>query len=1175
MAEQESLFKNGLDLDSDFRDIEPGFYTYLRNATANSSSSRNKGAAESLKSWTKVTRFWNAVTQGFTDNFQLPIGSNKCVAWCKDIKNNAIIFFNMNSNGYHAIYRYWRSPLGQQPFIEALSLYSPGIPPLNWGNVLNFTKRFQNPFIVETGKVVSDWPEREPEHPVFGNNIPVQLLFWTDGVDLPKRLNTVDLYLRLQEGDLNIDIYWLSVAKIQPQRSPMLSLQQDPTRKSNFLPYQHYQFALRYKYKDGEYTPLSPISELSLLWKPDGFYLNFDRPISGSDNANSIVVLSTAPIHETVDKVEWFVREGNGVGSGNTNPEWYRFSIQDAPANTVIFYGDEETIALSQIEARTNFYPVPQLAAQQEIVMGNQVVYGDVTEGYDPIGVEGTVEEIDEDLGFDKYPEEIIDLVITVISPPFYRSVLSSVSDRQPGDIVFGTYAIGISATPFLNLSEDYYWTYTLTAGDIASLNTFGNNLASFFTTLTGNTVLWNGFDYLYPSYAATNFTLVATANVFMINNPEQAFKEGATHKFAVVHFDEFMRQGATEEIGDLYIPFVQERYPISDSYEYLPKKYGAKINITTPPPIWAKYFKIVHKCNIKKCAFFTLSDISYVNNAIEIVVASYKYFVDGDNPTINGIKFGSKGVVDFEYTEWAGNRLRFLTQTQVNASLLDTDRSIVGSYVDVQILSVRLNNDGFPVVSISDFGWPASKIDVNTLFEVYQPGFEPVYFELPMNEYDSGIQFGEIVNPGTVSRSYGLGTGLNTYSGNIYKRWRSMASDKTLPGQYHIESFSVSDWWRSEFYSKGRIQSETPNMKQQNIFSMLRWSGKLFENTNVNNTNVFFEGDYKILEQKYGSITGLRLIGYTLKVLQWSNISSAFIGRREIQNADGSTQLVVTDSLIGSVNYSEESYGTKNPESVYVNDRSVYFFDVLNRCFVRNSPNGSEDIAKRRAIRFWQDVSDQISGVENCEVVTGWDQENKLLYALIVKDGEFYDAIAWCPDKGFWHGFFDHCFGINPIDNYGDCVGIGVAFYQGNIWIMNDGPTYLNFLGQAKTMKAGAVTNPEPKKVKTFDAHSLRSNRSPLISLQSVPASEINPNGQESEIKGAQYKMREGVYYASTNRNYLRFGAPANETEKRYGLINGDEIRGHACNTLTEFNGDEIVILYSSSMEVIGSERS
>jgi len=1177
-TEQENLFKIGLDLDSDLRDVEQGFYTYLKNGTTNSSSSRNKGAAESVKSWQPQTRFWNSFFKVY-QTFVLPSGTNTCVATCKDIKNNAIIFFNMNSNGYHAIFRYWIKPLGLDPFIEALSLYSPGIPPLNWGSSLRFSKKFQNPFVIETGKIVSEW-FRDPDHPVFGNNVPVQLVFWTDGVVEPMRLNTVDLYQRYESGvpGFPIDKYWLTVGKIQPQIGPRLILEDATSRKSNFLPYKHYQFAVRYKYKDGEYTPLSPFSFVSLLWKGSFFYLNFDRPISGLNNDNYIQLLLTdVTIHETVDKIEWFVREGNGVGSDETNPEWYRFNITESDNPQAEFFGDEETIALSQIESRTNFYTIPRLAAHQEIVEGNQVVYGDITEGYDPIGVEGSVDEIEEELDFTLYPvEKVTGGDLAPLGGLINADVLS-VSNMQVGDIIYGRCQLG---TTFVGpiITDNLYYSYVLTSGDIANQDTFGNNLASAITAQLGHEVLYNSTtNVLYGVPDPLNNLILKfppdyNGYAFSQNNPIPAFKEGAKHKFAIVHFDEFMRQGATEEIGELYIPFVVERYPDSGDPEYVPRRYGAEITITSTPPIWAKYYKIVHKCNVKKCAQFTASAFNYVTNALEITVKSYFIFTTGKNPDISNITYSTKGVADFEYTEWVGNRLRFITQEETS-TMADTSRKIVSQFIDVQISAVKLDGSGNPVIVISDFGYPVGNIGVNSMFEVYQSGYEPVYFELPMIESDGFIQYGKINNAGTSSRAYDFGTTYETYMGNIYKFWRSMADNWEDPGQYHIESFSISDFWKSDYYSKGRVQPETPNMKQQNIFSMLRWSGKLFENTNVNNTNVFYEGDYRILEQRYGAITGLRVIGYTMKILQWANCSSAFISRRQIQNADGSTQLVVTDSLIGTVNYSEQQYGTKNPESVYVKDRSIYFFDILNQCFVRNDPNGSDDISQKKASRFWQNVADFISE-DGGEVITGWDQENKLLYATIVVGGVFYETLAWAPNKGFWDSMHDHCFNTTSIQNYGDCLSGLLSFYNGMPWLVNAGPTYLNILGQAKEMQAAAVCNVTPKKVKVFDYSTLKSNRVAKTE-QFVPVSEANPSGQQSEISLAQYVFKEGVYYSSMNRNFLRFGTPIDAAAKRYAMVNGDQLRGHACQTKAIFSGSDIVILYSLITGVIASEKS
>jgi len=115
--------------------------------------------------------------------------------------------------------------------------------------------------------------------------------------------------------------------------------------------------------------------------------------------------------------------------------------------------------------------------------------------------------------------------------------------------------------------------------------------------------------------------------------------------------------------------------------------------------------------------------------------------------------------------------------------------------------------------------------------------------------------------------------------------------------------------------------------------------------------------------------------------------------------------------------------------------------------------------------------------------------------------------------------------------------------------------------------MKAGAVTNAAPNKVKVFKAHVVRANRIPLASEQDIPESEINPLGQASKIYGPQYKYREGVYYADTAMNYLRFGTPINETAKKYGLVNGDQLRGHACNTVVSFDGNALVILYFTKL--------
>ena len=440
------------------------------------------------------------------------------------------------------------------------------------------------------------------------------------------------------------------------------------------------------------------------------------------------------------------------------------------------------------------------------------------------------------------------------------------------------------------------------------------------------------------------------------------------------------------------------------------------------------------------------------------------------------------------------------------------------------------------------------------------------------------GNLYGKINNAGTETRAYDFQPGnFNTYAGNIYKRWRVLTGTVDS-GQYFIESFSISDWWASKFYCKGRVQAETPNMKKQRIGTMLRWSGKLFQNTNINNTNVFDEGNYKILETKFGSITGIRQVGYTLKAIMWRNVASAFIGRREVQNADGSTQLVLTDSLIGNINYSEESYGCKNPESIYMFERRIYFFDVLNKAIIRNDPNGSDNISKRYAQRWWQDVSDQIS--ENgLQVIAGMDPSMNLIYWTIKSETEHLYTISYADEKRLWHGFHsflrrEEFFDV-PVDFMGNIGAVMICFLDGEVWQMNDGSNYLNLFGQDVPFRAGCAVNIEPKKIKLFRYHSVRSNRRPNKASQFIVSSETNLNGMESYVPGAKFIYKEGIFHSSLNRNINSFGVPSTLQDTLRALISGIELRGHVCNVIIEFTGNEPVHLKSLVTGVIPSEKS
>ena len=283
-VEQTSYFTNGLDLDSDIRAIEQGFYTLLHNASG-VTNERNKQAAENIKSNIQITRFWIPQyaalpgDNGFRTLTSInPTGTiSRVIGRAEDIRNNAIIYFVWNSGGSHAIFRYWVSPkdpngVSIPSFIEPLTNFVPTINGTNvvsaitWGSLLDFNR--SNPFfnvkVIETGKVVNGSelaPSFDFRHPVFGNNYPLQIIPFTDGRIEPKRLTTLDLYYQISGKYAVTSGNFFDVGK-DPGYPIVTIWSVDANRKTNRLKYKHYQFRYRYKYKDGEYSSLSPISDI-------------------------------------------------------------------------------------------------------------------------------------------------------------------------------------------------------------------------------------------------------------------------------------------------------------------------------------------------------------------------------------------------------------------------------------------------------------------------------------------------------------------------------------------------------------------------------------------------------------------------------------------------------------------------------------------------------------------------------------------------------------------------------------------------------------------------------------------------------------------------------------------------------------------------------------------------
>lgn len=1181
-------------------------------------------------------------------------GTNKVIGSCKDIKNNAIIYMVYNSTNKHKLIRFYVDTKRIQDLLPGADT-----------SILGWTADgyIWNPKIVETGDD--------------------QLLFFLDETTkLPRRISTSLWENRGSVYNYTLTEDDISVAKKQPSSEPTWEYANDASQKSNFLKEINFQFRYRWIYEDGEISGLSPISTISIV--PG------DEP---TDNYINVTVNSGG---KQVVKVQVLRRIGNGVSeTGTTNPEWYIFKTVTKADNawsddtnySVNFYNTETLISVSRTDSDKNFELVPREAGAQEIVDGNQIIYGDVVEGYGNIDTNVTITPRYDRTGNIKFTSSTNTINLSNAILPAIGDNLFVIVNVGAGDNVYYygglsaplanyddladqirlaiTYNTGLS-TAYNNVSKiitcagatsigaytieqggttgftaldvqksgaqliisgstddlsfdeinsaDIPYTspsftipvglgaqsaikiqpigFIVTAGLIGTaykviLKDSGGTIYAISEQLTANptpstlsltwgfpmsAVVGKTFKMQLDAIGGSNITVAAGAqlivSVVQFSYLEKGFKSGSKPSFGIVYYDQYMRQCGVQAITDVYFKFPTERTWLNnysehestkDAEGYIPR---ADWEIKHLPPDEAYYYKWVTRPDIE--------------GFVELLVKTFTY-------SGTTFKFKVTSLANYPYLEYkdfkAGDRVRLLygvTSTPFIGTVYD-------GYVETTILSYDEANSEITCDNTNgDFN--SAVIGDNDIVEIYIKSQAVFFFEFTptylignpteANRYHEGPDQNQDPNNPITTPAKG-----SFDSGNVYFRFRNLENAAgTGARTVLVESAAISDQYESSYWDKGRVQIETPNQTSQRLETMLRWGGKLFQDTQINNMSTFDEGNYKILNAKFNAITGLRQIGYTLKILQFSNFATAFIGRREVQNADGSTQLVVTDSLIGNYNYSNDGYGTKEKGSIAVSQRSLYFFDTIKGMYIRESGNEPTPISNYYMIRYWSNKAlDAAAG--DFKVVSEYDSRMQLVWVHMI-GSNFSETIVFSEKDDRWKSWEDLYITSGETVQGAEMLGaIGrtfVAYLNGYLWEHYEGTGYLNIFGVQRKMVAESVFNVSPQQVKVMLTHGLHANMAPLKSTLTTPPSEMYPVGMRTILKENNYKNTEGIYNADIKGDGYTKGQVADDSAQfKQQLVNGRPMRGHVLTSRVEFESTDIVILFTQEAGVILSPRS
>jgi hypothetical protein len=281
-------------------------------------------------------------------------------------------------------------------------------------------------------------------------------------------------------------------------------------------------------------------------------------------------------------------------------------------------------------------------------------------------------------------------------------------------------------------------------------------------------------------------------------------------------------------------------------------------------------------------------------------------------------------------------------------------------------------------------------------------------------------------------------------------------------------------------------------------------------------------------------------------------------------------------DSYFGSKRPSDLAFGCYDPGSIVSTDTNVYFFDVINKAYIRSAPNGMYPVSDYYMKSFWREIGDTLALHKGEYYMTSvfLRVTSELYITFRRREGgsellpqeftvHFHEASnRW---KSFWP-FVPEC--------YGETNNQMVTFYNGQLYKHEAKSIYNNFNGSQHPMIIDAYSNDTPKQVKVYQSLTVHSNRvfyCPDKGDIYILPTENYPNGMMSRLTKAQFDPQEGVWYASLLNDMTDPRFPS-EVE---ALFEGRDLRGRAIKVRLTSEGSEHTRLDFITVNSVISEIS
>lgn len=355
----------------------------------------------------------------------------------------------------------------------------------------------------------------------------------------------------------------------------------------------------------------------------------------------------------------------------------------------------------------------------------------------------------------------------------------------------------------------------------------------------------------------------------------------------------------------------------------------------------------------------------------------------------------------------------------------------------------------------------------------------------------------------------------------------------------------NFSDYYPSAVNSYGRAWVVNINAAQIYNQTLLRWGLQYQINTNINQTNRFYDESYDEIDRSKGSIQRLMIDGRQLYAYQEVGVGVLGVYAKFLQDSNGQQVVTTTNDIItrNNVQYLKGDYGMGlHPEGLYRSSAAHFFFDPVRGYWVRRAENGLTPLNEfskgqfymRNLLVQYNKVWTRPDGTK-AKMLGCYDffEEQAMVFLQSgTNGGDTTDAYAWSYNEKENH--FVSFYTLYPewVQSAHEKI---VLFLDGKIYLQDNDELYNNFFGVQYETQITLVFNDVRMQKKSWVSISEFANQkwvAPLIYTQVDTYSNVR---QESNLGAAEFALLEGQYHASFKRDINSSG----------GKINGDFLKG------------------------------